>query len=376
MNKSEIIKKFLEKGYQLDPSALDLLMEKDYVDELLPRLTEIKSPVITAEHIRSLVAEPLKVLKLMKPKPVKCTVDDVAKVLNTRYQQLKRMLETKELVDLVSINKVTPQSREFSVIGMVSEACQEYVQVEDPTGELKIFLDSSLRDVHQFFPNEVVAIKCRKSKEGIYAEEVIWPDIPLRREVRRATSPIKCLFISDFHMDSPNFNREAYEKFVKWISTVEHVYTFVLGDVSSKESNEFFHLLPSPKIHVMGEIDVMPKGDVKVFDSPVMLELGGLKLLLMHGQILEEYLKNFKSPQRTILALLQARHLNPTFVGSKDPYLLDEVPDIVVAGHVHEASMTNYRTTTVLTTGSFLTEPIYWLVDLSTREVERISFSH
>ena len=51
------------------------------------------------------------------------------------------------------------------------------------------------------------------------------------------------------------------------------------------------------------------------------------------------------------------------------------VKHIIVCGHFHTPTQSNYKGTTILSTGSFVTQPVFWLVNLKTREVFKIDFT-
>jgi predicted phosphodiesterase len=171
-------------------------------------------------------------------------------------------------------------------------------------------------------------------------------------------------------MEFGGFDKAAFEKLLRILEGVRgELYVLVLGDISPDEEQAkgFLEELPGEKVFVKGEADP----EMEDAMPACMLEIDGVKLLLMHGKILEPYTRGFESPAQLLLHLLRARHLNPSHLGS-DPYLLEVVPDICAIGHFHEAGMLNYKGTTILTLGSFRTKPIYWIIDLKTREISRI----
>lgn len=90
----------------------------------------------------------------------------------------------------------------------------------------------------------------------------------------------------------------------------------------------------------------------------------GLDVLLYHGYSFDFYVANvetirkkkgYDNPEIIMKFLLQKRHLAPThgsnlYVPDKttDPLVIKKVPDIFVSGHIHKASMLNYRNITLI----------------------------
>ena len=71
--------------------------------------------------------------------------------------------------------------------------------------------------------------------------------------------------------------------------------------------------------------------------------------------------------------LLKRRHLSPVVdfnnIDSEDSYVMEEIPDIFVTNCSYRPCFKNYKGTTIICSGSFLTEPTFYLVNLKTREV-------
>lgn len=350
MNKAELVKTFLQKGAQIQPDALEALLNNpSLVQFLLERLEKTKLPIVDGELIQELLKPSFRVLRDIKIERRQCNLVEVVACLLHRYERLKQFLEP-QLPACVSINKLSDSSW---IIGMVSELGEGWVKVEDPSGQVSVRCEAML------LPNTVVALKCKWVEENYEAVEVVWPDVPTR-PVKKAGNGW-CAFISDLHL---NERPEALEQVQEKLRALNPSYTFVLGDVSPRrdELEQFLNSLPGRVFFLKGELDACDAPDA------CWVEVEGLKLLLMHGQHLEPYLKRGKVSQ-ILLNLLRSRHLHPLHVGSSDPYLLEEVPDVLVTGHVHEATLTNYKGITLLSLGSALTQTKYWALNLGSREV-------
>jgi hypothetical protein len=187
-------------------------------------------------------------------------------------------------------------------------------------------------------------------------------------------------------MNDKGFNRPAYEKFIEWANKINYkkFYAFVLGDVSNNKTDisDLFNSLPKNwfKIFLKGDIDpVTDIGDITLHNPSFIKIEDSVTSLLCHCNFLTSY-SNMQntSPEILLQTLLRKRHLNPVFdntIYHEDPFIIDTVPDLFVSAHFHSPTVLNYKGTTILTTGSFITEPVYWLTNLRTRETIKIDFT-
>ena len=397
MEKQEIVDLFLGYGYQLDLDSLEYFYQTpDGIRSFLEKLGETKTnpKTITLEVVRALVEKPGMDVELISgtdSKQTKNTVQSYVQHFTTRYEKIsKLLLKRLGLLNLMSIGKISPRAKNFSIIGIVREKdnVQKTVVLEDQTGELLVYFDDGcLEEFRQILPDEVLGVVCEK-KETVGVKKVIWPNLSLKKDVSKTAHDVYCAFLSDLHMDNAKFNKTAYEKFLDWVGSVKYkkFYIFVLGDVSSKKDDikNLFSDLPqsSFKIFLKGEMDP----DVEMWDlvlpTPSFIRLeNSVSLLLCHGEFLTNYSNIWKDlpPTMVMLNLLKKRHINPVFefnprIYEHDPFLLGAVPDIFVSGHFHIPSLMNYKGTTIMSTGSFVSSPSFWLVNLRTRETLKLDF--
>jgi len=395
MEKQEIIRYFLEKGYQLDLASLDFFSRNlGKIDTFLEKMENTEKPsIITLDFINSILKTEMSVDVIRTPRQLKkASVQDFVQYFSNRYEKLRNIvIKRLNSTNLISIGKISPKTKRFSIIGLVKEKNNEEksIKIEDPTSEVSIFFeDNSDQTFEQIVLDEVIGITCEKD-DIIRAKEVIWPDIPLERKIAKTENGVFCLFLSDIHMDNKEFNKKSYEKFLEWINKLDYdkLYVFVLGYVSSKKQDliAFFNNLPknSLKIFLRGKTDPdVVVGDLKI-ESPALIRLeGNVTFLLCDGTHLEQYADFWKNytPDKIMLNLLRKRHINPVFDFNKkiyveDPFLLDTIPDIFASGHFHSPSFLNYKGTTIISTGNFISKPIYWLANLKTREIIKLDFT-
>jgi len=391
MERKEIIKNFLEKGYQIDFASLEFFFKnQDKIDQFFGKIENKQPPsIITLNFLRSFFKKPnIETLKTFDLENERNSVQQFVKYFTNRYEKLREfLLNNVNLTNLISINKITNQTKNFSLIGMVREKDEENkcITIEDTTGELIIYFDKVAEFFHEIVSDDVLGVVCDKN-DKIIAKHIVWPEVSLRRSINTTKEDVYCLFISDFHFDEENFNKEAYEKFLKWVNNVKYdkFYIFVLGDVSPQKDIivNFFDKLPnnSFKIFVQGEIDPdIDVGDVTIRRPSLLKVEDNLMFLVCHGDELSKYKNIWKGcpPDKLMVNLLKKRQLDPLFNKQiyKEDQILETVPDIFVSGHFHEPILLNYKGTTVLSTGSFTSRPIFWLTNLRARETIKVDFT-
>jgi DNA polymerase II small subunit/DNA polymerase delta subunit B len=394
MERGAIIKKFLTSGLQLDSNALDFFIKNtDKIDVFFEEKNKLKSlpSVISLKVVESILKEedetrPEKIEFLRKVSEIegKITVSNFTDYLNKRYDTLKSMFTNRlDLVNPISVNKITPKIKKFSLIGIVKEKniSDKTLLLEDKTGYTTLSLEDVLLD--QVVEDEVIGVMCDKGNDDkIMVKNIVFPDVPLRRVINKTKNDVYCFFISDIHMDSKSFNEKTYENFLEWLNKQKHeMYIFILGDISSnkKDADRFFSDVSKHQtIFLKGDKDI----DInrEFYSNPLFSKIENVSIFTFHGNNLDNYTGLWNSTTELLTNLIKKRHLDPIFNSNKkiykeDPYLLDTIPDIIAVGHLHQPGTTNYKGITIIANGSFMTQPIYWLINLRTRETFKIDFS-
>ena len=187
-------------------------------------------------------------------KPKKREANDFIQYFNNRYKAIERILrQRQELRNITSINRlISKRDRgQVSVIGMVSE--KRYTKngnyiltVEDKTGYIKVLVNKNkpdlFRTTRDVVLDEVVGIVGVNGDNKIFASNLLFPDIPLTKEIKKTNEEVYTLFLSDMHVGSKNFLDEEFNKFLKWINgnlgseTQRQIaskvkYIFIMGDL-------------------------------------------------------------------------------------------------------------------------------------------------
>jgi DNA polymerase II small subunit len=300
--------------------------------------------------------------------------------------------------------------------------------------------------------DQVVCLSVTKTRGDILiAEDVILPDIAPKTQ-NKAPLPVYAVFTSDLHVGSIKFQKEAFNRFVLWLNgkygngemreIASHVkYVLIAGDIvdgigvypnqikelAVKDIHGQYKLaakileqipdyieviiipgnhdasrkaLPQPPISEEFLEPLLETRKIYSLGNPCMLSLHNVEVLLYHGRSLDDIVStvpgmDYTHPEKAMTLLLQSRHLAPVYGGKspispepKDHLVIERVPDIFHAGHIHTLGYTNYRNVLVVNSGCWQEQTEYMkrlgltpttslvpVVNLQTFEVKVLSFA-
>ncbi len=186
--------------------------------------------------------------------PKKREPQDFADYLNNRYRALEKILKQRqELKNTISIGKILNKKdkESSSIIGMVND--KRYTKngnlmlvLEDPTGIKKVIVNknkpSLFNEAQDIVLDEVIGVVGVSVDTVIFANNILWPDVPTNKELKKYDEEKYVVFLSDLHVGSSKFLPEDFEKFLRWINgetgneqqrhiskNVEHI--FIAGDL-------------------------------------------------------------------------------------------------------------------------------------------------
>lgn len=129
--------------------------------------------------------------------------------------------------------------------------------------------------------------------------------------------------------------------------------------------------LPQPMIPKKYAASLYSIDNLVMLGDPCLFKLNGVSVLAYHGRSLDDVLAttpglSYERPEQAMKVLLRARHLAPTF-GLRTPiapeiedYLvIEEVPDIFHAGHVHTVGLERYKSTVIINSGTWQAQTGY-----------------
>ena len=290
-----------------------------------------------------------------------------------------------------------------------------------------------------------------KNGDLIIIQNVFFPDVSMQNGGHKAEIPVCAAFLSDIHMGSKQFMEDEWQSFLRWIngemgnSRQKDVagkikYLVIPGDVvdgigiyPNQEAElsitdvyqqyealaEQLKLIPEhisiimqpgnhdavrpaePQPTFEKEIQNLFSGmNITFVGNPCYFSLHGVEILSYHGQSLLDFATNiqqlkYNEPVETMKLMLKKHHLAPTYGGYTplapehlDYMIIDKIPDIFVTGHVHLATIGEYRGVTLLNASSWQSQTSYQkmlnfvpdsaklpIIDLKTRKVMMMDFN-
>ncbi|MEM5829228.1 MAG: hypothetical protein QW040_00740 [Candidatus Aenigmatarchaeota archaeon] len=372
MEKEKIVDIFLKRGLMIDQDSLDYFSRNpEQVKIFLEKIVKMEvPPVVKIDLIKSILEEvEIKEIKKKALNVKNFSVDDISRILLERYEKIKSFFSYRmDIVNLISINKITEKTKKFSLIVMVRDINKENKSavVEDFTGEISVFFKNNF--FGQIVQDEVVGLVCEKTNDKIEVTNVLWPDVPLRRKVANLEEDVYCFFILG------KWIKEYEKKILEEISKINYkklIFLFV-ESYEKKQIEELKEKLPINTKLILITKEKLELEDVTSFSPPAFLLINGkVNLLLCDGKMFSPY-KNIlgERTEEIMLNLLKKRHLNPIFtierVLEEDCFLIEPVPDIFLSFDFGTSGLINYKGTTIISSGS--SERIFWIVNLKTRE--------
>ena len=349
MKKEDIVKKFFGKNKLLSQEALDYIMS--FPDNEIYEIMEknIDDIILLKNNISG-----VKRYEIIKNIVEKTTSDNLT-YLNSKFSRMKDIIINRIDKKYLSINKILQSREDIYLIGMVKdikEGDKNLLEIEDQTGSVLISFEDKIR----CNLDDVVAVQAIPSGKTIYGKKIIYPDVPLRDPVKGNG---RGCFISDLHMDE--VPSSDVQKFFQWFNQENINYLFISGDTVDVKGieklcdNKLIFIIPGEKDtsdnYPQLPMDII-KENIIALSNPSIVNVGGINILMIH---------DFD------LSMLKKRHLGDSFL-SEDLLVLDNIPDIVHYGHDHKPFVSNYKSITLVNSGSLLTEFKPVIVDFVSRE--------
>lgn len=271
--------------------------------------------------------------------------------------------------------------------------------------------------------DQVICLSVVKTRGTLLiVEDIIFPDIP-QRTPHRAADPVYAALTSDLHVGSTKFQREAFNRFVLWLNgkygdgtareIAEHVkYVLIAGDIvdgvgiypnqvkelAIRDIHKQYKLaarfieqipdyvevviipgnhdtsrkaMPQPPIADMYLEELTESRKIHSLGNPCAINIHGVDILMDHGRSLDDLLAtvpemDYRHPEKAMQLLLQSRHLAPAYGGKtllspqrRDSLVIERIPDLFHAGHVHVLGQINYRGVLIVNSGSWQEQTDY-----------------
>jgi DNA polymerase II small subunit len=308
------------------------------------------------------------------------------------------------------------------------------------------------KKAHMLLLDQVVCLSVAKTRSNlVIVEDITFPDVP-QRTPHKATTPVYAVLTSDLHIGSTKFQRDSFNRFILWLngkfgnSRMQEIagqvkYVIIAGDVvdgigvypnqirelAIKDINKQYRLaagyfeqipdyievivtpgnhdsprkvLPQPAISNEMLKSSEDSRDIRSLGSPCLISVHGVEVLVYHGRSIDDLNSTIAGldndhPERAMKLLLQCRHLAPVYGGKtllspedRDSLVIERIPDIFHAGHIHALGYTNYRGILIVNSGGWQDQTDYMkklgfmptpskvpVVNLQTLELTTIAFN-
>jgi len=170
MNDHDIIKEFLNHGFQITSDVIPIVSKNPNI--IIKELEKLKPRpfIVTKKHIDSILSNNK---KRIEHKSIK--INDFIQYLQSKYEDFRKIiLEKNKLENLLSINKINEQSDNFSLIVLVRKINKDSLLVEDLTGEINVFFNEDIsKKINNISLDDVIGIKCEQKNSKIKIKDII-----------------------------------------------------------------------------------------------------------------------------------------------------------------------------------------------------------
>ena len=240
--KREIVDMFLKKGVLLSSELLNKINDYEQASKIFDVLTlrqlddavislDLNEVITKTENSEISGQEPkVKIINSYQEEPKKREPQHFVDYFNNRYKSLEKILKQhQELKNIISINKITnkKEKENLALIGIVSDKQitkkgNLLLSLEDPTGIIKVVVNknkpSLFNDAKDIVLDEVIGVTGVNVDTIFFANNVIWPDTPTNKDLKKMEEEKYTLFLSDLHVGSSKFLPDDFEKFLRWIN--------------------------------------------------------------------------------------------------------------------------------------------------------------
>jgi len=252
-----IAKKFLVKGYNIEPSAARILSSLNIrdLDSVIDEVCRVANGkfIISEEDVKKAISNFLSKKKIVVKKETSIRgeviqddirvlrditghsfcegkVEDFVAYFNSRFEKLSKILRNRmKPIDIADVDRV--RGEEVEIVGIVSnirEISNGYlIELEDKTGRINCIATGKLKEVaEELLGDEVIGISGVMKGKSIIANRIIFPDIPVNG--RKIERDFYIVFISDTHFGSREFLEREWKTFISWLK----------GEIGNKKVQE------------------------------------------------------------------------------------------------------------------------------------------
>lgn len=349
-----------------------------------------------------------KTLKILSSRPESKRINKISSI--------KRRIKQKDNNNY-SENNLSSNGNTSIIAGLVmskrSKKNNIELAIDDLTGIINTIAlnEETIKLVSKLTLDQMVMLEIENKGINYIIKNVISPDIP-DHIPHKGKSEEYVVLISDLHIGSKYFKENEFVRFLNWLNSsdseivpkikflciggdlIDGIGIFPNQDKELYDSTIYLQMrhLTNLLEHIPKRIQVfvipgnhdlgrralpqptIPKKDAEILYSwknftmlgnPSYIELNGVKILMYHGQGLDDIIAtipglSYSNPADAMKTLLKARHLSPIYgqrtpisAEKEDMMVITEIPDIFHSGHVHVMDVQNYRGTLIVNSGTW-----------------------
>lgn len=242
---SQAIRRLMDKGILISPDVYSMDLDENILEEIQNHYKD-ELEVLDADTITKFINlrkqkeilmqkkekySTVKILKSYDSLPKKRTFQDFVSVFNMRFRTLSLLLRSrKELQNVTAISRINSKTNndKVAVIGMVLEKSTTknnniVLKLEDTTGTCTVIVRQDENNKENFNTannivlDEVIGITGSWLNTAVFADKIIFPDIPLNKELKKQKEEEYVVLLGDTHFGSNVFMEEEFSKFIQWI---------------------------------------------------------------------------------------------------------------------------------------------------------------
>jgi len=339
-------------------------------------------------------------------------IDGYHLLFSSRFNKLMNIVkQRKDSSQIQKISSLNPNiNKSVKIAGFIMDRRikrgKSEIVIDDDTGKIiASAIDGSVeRKFSELLFDQLVVAEIMVGKQTqFFIKNIYSPDVA-DRVASTSKKNSYVIFTSDLHLGSEKFLADPFERFLDWVSgktgdsdIVKRIICVIFaGDlldssvqyVASEQYrvlSRYLRVLPDHiKIILLpGEHDVtrralpqhaIPKRftselynmkNVIMLSNPSQFIINGVNIISYHGNGLDDVISNVSNltvskPAQAMKVLLRSRHLAPYYGGTtlvapevEDSLVIEQVPDVFHAGHLHVLDFDTYRGSVILNSGTW-----------------------
>jgi len=357
-------------------------------------------------------------------------INDFARYFQDRYRRLRRLVvNRREMLGAVPVAAVKNRGGDVKVVGMVTERQSTskggvIFEIEDDSGRVRVLSTGAKGTPVDIVTDEVVGVvgTANSKRDLVYAEQVVRPEPPVRREPHTTDRDLRVAFAADIHVGSNTFLDTHWNRFMDFLNgrldngngtqgILETLEVLVVpGDVVDgigvfpgqqdellihdiyrqyealaellKDIPEHIQVFITPGNHDMvrlaepqpalpSDVQGLFADNIRFLGNPALIKVENTRILSYHGKSIDDFVTHvqactYEDPVTVMKEMLKRRHLAPIYGGrtniapeAQDHLVIEEIPDIFVTGHVHGMGVEKHRGTLLINASAWQDQTNY-----------------